>query len=259
MALAFAVLASALGALSCRNASDPAEAPAACEARLRADAQERGLFVDSVEVRTAAASSDAPVALLIAIHGLGDRPESFCEFMKAGIRVPARIVCPQAPNAHGDGFSWFPPMRTLTSAQRLAEALEDAGTRVELLTRRLTCDADLPAKPVLTGYSQGGMTSYFLARARGDMFSAVVPIAGMLPSTLRATISADDSARLYAFHGKADDLVPYEEARRTAEAFARQRPRTQFKDYAGVGHRLSPQMRADVFERLNELLREASP
>lgn len=206
-----------------------------------------------------AASDPGPLPLLIAIHGLGDRPESFCEFMKTGISTRARIVCPRAPNVHGGGYSWFPPMRTLTTPERLTAALEDAGGRVAVLTSKLACDPNVLGKPVLTGYSQGGMTSYYLAVENADRYSAVVPIAGLLPAPLRERVSKDSATALYGFHGKADELVPYAEAQRTAAAFSERWPQVEFEAYDGVGHPLSAEMRRDIFRRLDTLLANGAP
>lgn len=216
-------------------------------------APESGL--DYIEVVTGPAAADAPLPLLIAIHGLGDRPEAFCEFMKSGIRVRARIICPRAPNVYGNGYSWFPPMRTLTSADRLAAAVEDAGDRVALLTRVLARDARALGRPVLTGYSQGGMTSYYLAAMYSDLYAAVVPVAGMLPEPLRRRELRGQVVPIYGYHGKSDELVPYSEAKRTAEALTERWPQTQFTGYDGVGHRLSSAMRRDLFDRLTLLLK----
>jgi phospholipase/carboxylesterase len=211
--------------------------------------------LDYVEVDSTKTADGTPLPLLIAIHGLGDNPEAFCDFMKGGVSVPARIVCPRAPNAYGRGFSWFPPMSALGTAQRLADALGEAAELVAELTRVLSPAPSLLGEPVLTGYSQGGMTSYYLAFSDAELFAAAVPIAGMLPAPLRAEIRADDEIPLYAFHGEADELVPFSEAERTAEAFKEHWPETEFSTYEGVGHRMSAKMRDDIFSRLNELLR----
>ncbi len=230
-----AVLALTLGLTACR--ADP---------ELVAD-------LEYVEVVTVA-DDESVLPLLIAIHGLGDRPESFCAFMQSGVRVPARIVCPRAPNEYGGGYSWFPPMRSLTSDAGLARAVEEAGDRVALLTQVLSRDPRMHGDPVVTGYSQGGMTSYYLALAHSDLYRAVVPIAGMLPASLREREPAGGEVALFGFHGKSDELVPYGEAKRTAAAFAQRWTDAALAEYDGVGHRMSTEMRRDVFERLNGLL-----
>lgn len=218
------------------------------------EAAVREAELDYVEVTVGPNDGDRPVPLLIAVHGLGDRPESFCEFMKSGVKTTARIVCPRAPNTYGGGFSWFPPMETLTTAELLADALHQAGELVAQLTSVLARDSRVLGKPVLVGYSQGGMTAYYLAATHSDLYAAVVPIAGMLPEPLRAREPAADPIPLYGFHGEADNLVPFAQARATADAFAARWPDTKFSTYAGIGHRMSDEMRTDVFARVTYFL-----
>ena len=222
---------------------------AGCEDRVVREAE-----LDYVEVRVGPDDVDRPLPLLIAVHGLGDRPESFCEFMKSGVKTSTRIVCPRAPKEYGGGFSWFPPMHTLSTAEKLANALQQAGELVAELTVVLAHDARVLGKPVLVGYSQGGMTAYYLAVTHSDLYAAVVPIAGMLPEPLRARRPSGDPIPLFGFHGEADSLVPFAEARRTADAFAARWPDTNLATYVGVGHRLDNEMRSDIFARVTHFL-----
>jgi phospholipase/carboxylesterase len=222
---------------------------AGCEDKV---VREGGL--DYVEVTVGPDDVDRPLPLLIAIHGLGDRPESFCEFMKSGMKTATRIVCPRAPDEYGRGFSWFPSMDSLSTAEMLASALQRAGELVAELTEVLARDARVLGKPVLVGYSQGGMTAYYLAITHSDLYAAIVPIAGMLPETLRARQPAGDPIPLFGFHGEDDGLVPFAEARRTADAFAARWPDTNLSTYAGLGHRLNNEMRSDMFARVNDFL-----
>ena len=152
--------------------------------------------------------------------------------------------------------SWFPPLEELSGASDLAAAIERAGESIAALARTIGSRPNTVGRPVLVGYSQGGMAAYYLAARHASLFSASVPIAGMLPSALRGVPQGGPIA-LTALHGMDDELVPYAQARATVEAFRAAWPGARLRGYSGVGHRLSAEMRADLFEQLNALLVDA--
>jgi phospholipase/carboxylesterase len=220
------------------------------------DAERPASSLDVVERVVAAADPDAPLPVLIAVHGLGDTPESFCGFIAGGVDRPARILCPRAPQAWGHGYSWFPPPSTAADFGDLAAGIERAGEQVAALARSVGARPSTVGHPLLVGYSQGGMIAYYVAMRHAQLLSAVVPIAGMLPPSLRR-VPQGPEIPVFAFHGLVDELVPYAEARATVDALRSGWPHARLQQYAGVGHRLSETMRADVFATLDDLLAAA--
>jgi len=229
---------------------------AALACACRAD-EPRHAGLDTVERIVGAAGVDASLPVVIAVPGLGDTPESFCGFLATNLQGPLRLVCPRAPNVWGKGYSWFPPLQELRTPGALARAIEDAGEAVAVLSRRLAGAPNTIARPVLVGYSQGGMVAFYLAAAHADIYFGVVPIAGMLPPSLRAP-PRGEAVPLFAFHGQDDELVPIAQARATIETLRSRWPQAELQVYPGVGHRLSERMRADVFLRLNALISAAA-
>lgn len=201
--------------------------------------------VEVLSLFTRGADTRSPV--LVAIHGRGDRPEAWIPDLQ---RFPgkAQIVVPRAFDAFGDGFTWFPLTRGMDEAA-LASVLADAEAR---LFRALASVA--AGRPLLvSGFSQGGMLSFVLAARRGKDITFATPMAGMCPASLVPGKEVP-VARVVAFHGTADPVVPFAAGRAAVDAFVRNGHEASMHPYEGVLHALPSAMRADVYAELTRRL-----
>jgi len=178
--------------------------------------------------------------LVMAIHGLGDRPENFAPVL-SDLDEPARLIVPRGLSAYGDGFSWFPFRGELreealergvrASAQALAKALE------ALQKTRPT-----RGRPIVTGFSQGGALSFALAVLHPTSVAASIPVGGWVAFPLPKEAPAAPRPPITALHGAADSLIPVSPTRaarstRPAAAAARSGPRR--KRCLSLGQRFS--------------------
>lgn len=221
--------------------------------------------LEYVERYTGGAGSDgaADLPLIVAIHGLGDRPESFIRLFD-GFDIPARIVVPRAPTGWGPGYSWFPlPSSEAGSRERFENGLIDSAARIAELIAALPAQSGGAARPVVvTGFSQGGMLSFAVAALHPRSVNAAFPVAGLLPPDVgpRQSIAADptgDAANLptvEALHGDADRRVPVSGAESTVQRLRAAGYRASVRLYPGVGHTISAAMRDDLFESLGRSL-----
>jgi phospholipase/carboxylesterase len=181
------------------------------------------------------ARPDDRLPMVVMIHGLGDRPESFLDVL-AGSRTPARLVLPRGLDAYGGGWAWF-PYRRGDEPGVVAEGIRNAGDKVaaaiaELATRRPTA-----GKPVISGFSQGGMISFAVAALHPGAVSAAYPLSGMLPAALRPKApAAGPTPPVVAFHGTDDPMVPIAPARDTVAALKAHGWKAELREAAGVGH-----------------------
>jgi predicted peptidase len=146
--------------------------------------------------------------LVIALHYAGHGSPYFGRGMLETLVEPALratspvIVAPDCPSS-----SW-----TTSASEDLVLAL------VDLLSETYSVD---PRRVVLTGYSMGGMGTWYLAARHPDRFSAAIPMAG---SPRGVDLDALKRMPLYAIHSRADEVVgiaPTEEAvRRLKDAGA---------------------------------------
>ncbi len=211
------------------------------------------------EVLTGGAIDVEPLPIVIALHGLGDKPESF-RLVLDDLGVRARLVVPRAPLPHGeDGFSWF-DFRAENDEQ-LALGIRSAAQAVaELITTLLASHAG-PKRVIVTGFSQGGMLSFALAAARPDLVEAAIPVSGYLPPPMWPAERPQfrPLPRILALHGDADHVVPIDSARWTIEALRSNGYQAELRGYAGVGHSMTKEMRAALHEAIKAAIVELAP
>lgn len=197
-----------------------------------------------------------PVPLIFGIHGLGDRPEMFARLFATEFPIPARLVFPRGLSPEGEGFSWFAiPRAPPLDGEVAAEGVRDAGERIAVLIKRLSREHSPVAKPVVFGFSQGGMLSFYLAAQHPDLVAAVVPLAGFLPQSLLGTSAP---APTYAFHGVEDELIPVAAARSTVQAFSDRGGTASLVEYPHVGHRFTVAVMRAVRQKVADLAAAAS-
>jgi phospholipase/carboxylesterase len=195
-------------------------------------------------------TSEAP--MVIAIHGLGDSPQRFAGLLDA-VEDPARIIYPRGLSPHGRGFSWFG--RGPSRADGIRTAAAKLADMIDVLTRRYATRG----KPVVTGFSQGGMLSYALAVQHGDKIGAAVPIAGALPLELVPLRSPDGSPPILGLHGDADPVLPIAPTRELTLLLRERGFEANLTEYPGIQHTVSPAMHRALMRHLHEALTEGEP
>jgi phospholipase/carboxylesterase len=110
-------------------------------------------------------------------------------------------------------------------------------------------------RPIVTGFSQGGMLTMTLAVHHPESISHAFPMAGWLPPSLEpdAYDPYAPHAPVVALHGGADEVLSATRTRRMMERLSRIGYPVSFEEYEGVGHEKTPAMRA----RMRELIERA--
>ncbi len=181
-----------------------------------------------------------PVPLVIALHGLGDRPEAFHRLLDSSAAV-VNLHVPAAPLAHGRGFSWF-PVRASPDDAGLAVAVKAAADQVAQYIGAVRKPSQ---KVVVTGFSQGGMLSFALAAHHPEVVDLAVPIGGFLPVGLRVAGPVPPSP-VFALHGAADERIAVGGAQDSVAWLDAQGGQATLRTWAGVGHTISAEMRQVV-------------
>ncbi|MEZ4472323.1 MAG: alpha/beta fold hydrolase [bacterium] len=192
--------------------------------------------------------ADAPdLPLVIAVHGLGDRPESFIGLLD-GAPFRARVLAPRAPVPYGRGGTWFaladPP------DDRMRAELAESADRLAALAAHAR--ARWPQSPGvwITGFSQGGMLSFAVAARHPEAVAGAVPIAGALPPPIAVPARVPP---IRALHGEADRRIPFAAGQATVAALASAGD-VRLQAFPGVGHAVPPPVRAALFATLAGLL-----
>jgi phospholipase/carboxylesterase len=202
---------------------------------------------------TGGARASDPLPLIVAIHGRGGRPEHFGRAL-AALSLPARVILPYGPEPLGDGFSWFGDW---TDDAQFAALCRGAADRLAAMIADLVHRRPTVGKPIVTGFSQGGILSFTLAVLHPDVVGAAFPASGLLPSGLWPSAWPEGFARprVHAFHGSADDVVPVEGARATVRHLVALGVSATLTEYPGIGHTVSPDMQRDLVQALEQALR----
>lgn len=168
-------------AIAACSLDKPAEpAPGASTSPAASIAQQTSR-VRYIERMLGGANTSDTVPLIIGIHGLGDRPEKFSGIFN-GMSARARLILPYGLSTYGDGFSWFPVSRLEPKA--LADGTTLAAKELADLIIQLEQSLPIQGKPIVTGFSQGGMLSFTLAVLHPEQVGEAFPIAGLLAPPL---------------------------------------------------------------------------
>jgi phospholipase/carboxylesterase len=243
------VLAFSVVLLACRGDAPPSPdrvAPAATTS----DTEAAG--VRFVEILTGGASPSDSLPLVVGIHGLGSSPERF-GLLLSSLSTPARLILPYGLDPYGEGFAWFPEWRddaelaagTQRAADRLAAMID------ELVRRRPT-----RGKPIVAGFSQGGILSFALAVLHPESIRAAFPISGLLAQALwpNQWPAGREMPRVHASHGTADDRIAIADARATVRRLEAVGFSADLKEYPGVTHTTTPEMRRDLVRAMTQEL-----
>jgi phospholipase/carboxylesterase len=218
--------------------------------------------LEYLEVLTGGAASSDPVPIVVAMHGLGDHPESF-RLLLDDLPAKARVVFPRGPMPHGeDGFSWFDfHADDDEGTAALGEGVKTSADRVAQLIVSLTRARGAPPRAIVCGFSQGGILSFELAAAHPELIAEAIPVSGYLPSPLwpAERPKLKPLPKVVALHGEKDQLIPLQWANWSVEALRSNGYDVSLRSWPGVPHALSPEMRQALIASVVSAVQELTP
>lgn len=212
-----------------------------------------------LEVILGDAKPEDPLPMIVAIHGLGDDPENFGHLLET-FQEPARLILPRGldPRDAG-GWSWFPLRARDTDVAALATGIDRAGDEIAKGIAVLVTERPTVGKPVVTGFSQGGMLSFAIAVDHPDLVSAALPVGGWLPPPLLPADHAPAEApAILAFHGTDDTAVRHEPTVQSVAQLVERGWHVTLKSYPGVGHVITPEIHRDLTDGLVDAIRKTA-
>lgn len=232
------------------GAPGPSDAPA-----LVPDDLPRAGEIAYVERILGDAGPDDPLPMIVAIHGLGDAPDNFGHLFD-NFTEPARLILPRGlTQTPGGGWSWFSTRARDPNVGALAQGIDAAADRLAVAIAELSRTRPTLGKPIVTGFSQGGMLSFALAVEHPDVVGLALPIGGWLPPPLWPKAKPADAAPIVAFHGTDDGAVSYEPTKAGVAELHRLGFSAVLRTYPGVTHVITPEMHRDVDDVLVDALR----
>jgi phospholipase/carboxylesterase len=227
----------------------PGPSPEPLAATVAADGSREAAGVRYLERVTGGGAEGDALPLVIGIHGYGDRPESYAGLFE-GFSAKARFIFPYG-EPEGEGFSWF-AVSPRFNPDAIAAGTERAAHRLAAMIAALSTARPTVGRPIVTGFSQGGMLSYALAVLHPESVGEAFPVGGLLtpphwPSTWAV---GKAQARIEAFHGDADPRVPIAVDRQGAARLRAVGFSVELHEYPGVVHTITPEMRRDLLAAL---------
>ena len=146
---------------------------------------------------TANGSQRDYLPMLIALHGNGDTAKNFYNTALDQLNIPARIILLKGPISHGRGSAW--PW-SMADFNQYGKAFNEA---IELLAQKYPT----VRKPLLLGFSGGGMMAYYQAIKYGNSYSYVFPVSGRLSKEILGDKLVSTGAQVIAFHGNKDSVI----------------------------------------------------
>jgi phospholipase/carboxylesterase len=253
------VACAAIGACESRpSVSPPREQPASREtpAVTGPQAPATPAPLEYLELITGGAAPNESLPLIVAIHGLGDRPDGFAGLF-AGFAARARVLLPAGPDPYGSGFTWFPFGRD-RDPERLSAGIRTAAARIAAFVGWAREHRATHGRPVVTGFSQGGMITFALALEHPGLVAAALPIGGLIPGPLLPEGPPDAAPPILTFHGAADAVVPLEPTQQSVARLQSLGYAAELRVFPGVGHAVPASMRAALHEALEQAVGRAA-
>jgi len=199
---------------------------------------------------TGGALPDERVPMVVALHPMDGDPAALLQIL-GRYRRRARLILPYG-HPSGGMYFWYDPVDDEVAAPRVTrEADRLAAALAALVAARPTV-----GKPLVTGFSQGGIMTFALALTHPEALAAAFPISGLLPPSLYPSAALSSEPRpetlppVVAFHGASDLAVPTRGARDSITELQLAGYTAELHEYAGVEHDISDQELGEIFERI---------
>ncbi|MEM6994711.1 MAG: dienelactone hydrolase family protein [Myxococcota bacterium] len=202
---------------------------------------------------------DDALPMIVAIHGLGDRPEAFARILDTFVE-PARVILPRGIDEYEGGWSWFSTRARSEHVDQLGSELSVAAGVIATGVAAIADARPTRGKPIVTGFSQGGMLAFTLALHHPDVFAASVPVGGWLPPPLWPKTGPGDRAfpPVVALHGTADAAVRYDGTKLAVDSLAELGYPVTLRTFEGVPHAIPPIVHRELLDLIQDSVRKAA-
>ena len=187
-------------------------------------------------------NSAKPAPLIVALHGYGGTANGMFNAWKNTARdFAAVLIAPQALDPAGEGYSWTV---SYEAEYLVLHAIEEA-------RKKYNID---PGRIVVTGFSQGGLTTFNLALTHPTLFKGAIPISGFYDPRV-APVPTKPGTKLPRFailNGEQDQEAANNRA--TGKLIEAAGTSVLVNIYPGAGHALPPNRDRDLAAALKFVL-----
>lgn len=199
-------------------------------------------------------TSDNPaLPIVIGLHWSSSSPEEFRAYFN-GLRKPARLIFLSGRYPFKGGYSFYSRSPVNYYAMEDAEQQDVVATEAAKIADVIALLGKTyphAPKPIVIGASQGGDLAYALAILYGQLLKGSIPLLASLHEDLLKTQSAH-RLPIRVFHGVDDKIVAIAATRAHADRLAKAGYNIVLKEYANLGHDISPQMQHDFSDAIDQ-------
>ncbi len=210
-----------------------------------------------LEVELGAAPEGTPRPLVLVLHGRGDGPRIPTGDYTEGL--PVRLVLPFAPEGLGVGWSWLATSVLDGRDRDLADELRVRADELASFLVQLEARHRTRGRPVVTGFSQGGMLTLALAFRHPETLRAAVPLGAWVPAALAREARPSETPRIRALHGEADPIMGLGRTRALYAGLDARGFDALLETFPEIPHRMSEAMKAQHERLLLEALATPRP
>ncbi len=182
--------------------------------------------------------------MLVALHGNGDTAQNFYKTALNELHVPSRIILLQGPLPYDTGNAW--PWRA-EEFNTYGKAFNEA---VNLLAEKYLTNG----KPILLGFSGGGMMAYYQALKYGNSYSYIFPISGQITKKMLGSERSEIGANVYAFHGKGDSVISIGGSKNALKILHEKGAEANLTAFDGNHHGIFTNMKSTITHSIEEKL-----
>jgi phospholipase/carboxylesterase len=166
--------------------------------------------------------------LMIMLHGLGDSLAGY-RWLPEALNLPwLNFLLVNAPDAYGEGFSWFDYPEAmapgiLRSRRLLFELFDDLRAK------------NFPAEQItLAGFSQGSLMTMDAGLRYPNRFAGLIGISGWVfevENLLKELSPFSKQQRLFFTHGPFDEVIPFEPVREQVQTLKTAGLKTEWREF----------------------------
>tara|TARA_B100000683_G_scaffold6064_1_gene6689 strand:- start:1407 stop:2036 length:630 start_codon:yes stop_codon:yes gene_type:complete len=187
-------------------------------------------------------------ALLIVMHGLGDRMESFFDFPSLLLGNRLSYLFLNAPDAYVVGWKWYDLDGQQETGLKKSRELLDA------TIDHLHKEEDIaPDQIVLSGFSQGAVVSLYTGIRRTRPLAGIGALSGYLFGGVEEASDASKNTPIFMTHGLYDEVLPYERSEQHGELLSEAGYKLDWREYP-MGHQICQEEMQDFSQWLSAIV-----
>lgn len=195
------------------------------------------------EVLPRGVSREAELPMIVFFHGRAAVPE-LAEMPYLGIETPFRFIAVMGPVPLEGGYAWIPMSAAGGESPELLSATIARADELALFIEEIVRLHPTRDRPILVGFSQGGMMALSIALRHPDLARAAFASSSYLPPSIVPGTRGGPPLRL--LHGQDDPVLLVGRTEESVQLLIERGFDVEFEVYPGVAHELSPAMENDL-------------